>query len=132
MHFVCFECGTWCSSHNNLHQHLSGYSHRMRLEWLGRSVTPGVPCACGHDAPMRPASPAASSAGGSGRAMSPDLPEAVAPAPAADAQRAPPLPALDEGPQQTGLPGATLLRCRICDWTGSKAAAWDHFQVWLA
>ena len=132
MHFVCFECGTWCTSHDNLHQHLAGYSHSTRLTWLGWSVTPGVPCACGHDAPMRPASPAGSSAGGSRWAMSPDLPEFVAPVPAADAQPVAPPPALDAVPQESGPPVGALLRCKICNWTGSKDAAWHHFKVCCA
>jgi hypothetical protein len=62
--------------------------------------------------------------------MSPDLPEAVAPAPAAEP--APQPPTLNALPQQGGVPVGALLRCRICDWTGSKAAAWHHFKVCCA
>ena len=125
---TCFECGIWCSSPRNLQQHMSGHTHRVRLEWLGRSVTPGEPC---NDTPMRPASPAASSGG---RAMSPDLPAAATAAPAAHAQPPPPPqpPTLDAVLQESEPPVGALLRCKLCNWTGSKAAAWHHFKVCCA
>ena len=32
--FVCFECGLWCTSQSNFDQHLAGYAHVKRVEWL--------------------------------------------------------------------------------------------------
>lgn len=30
--FVCVECGMWCTSQNNIDQHLAGWPHSVRIE----------------------------------------------------------------------------------------------------
>lgn len=127
--FVCFNCGLWCNSEHNLQQHLNGCAHRNRGDWLDErdDEFSGESSAYSHEAEVRSRSPAP---GASSYATCSQPSEAARETNGQAAQPAPQTATPAAVSQQTlnSLSTATL-QCRICDWTGSGRAAWDHFQV---